>query len=145
MWHPLLPPHTAGFALLGLIYMANHLTMAQFNPAVTVAFFLHGAVKSKKSLLHFLIAEMLGGALGGVLGREIIDKQGGLKVDHVGKVRSREEATGECRCHCMSMLSCVRLHRILFLVRLAECPYASATSLLRRGSWSFASPLGCCS
>lgn len=74
-----------GFALLGLIYMANHLTMAQFNPAVTVSFFLHGAVKSKKSLFQYLLAELLGGAIGGLLGKELIIKENKLNIPHVGK------------------------------------------------------------
>ena len=78
-----------GFALLGLIYMTNHLTMAQFNPAVTIAFYLHGMVKSKKSLLQFICAEMLGGAVGGVLGREIRDQSGASPVHNVAKVGDR--------------------------------------------------------
>ena len=54
-----LQPFAIGATLLALIYSLGHISGAQFNPAVSVAFYLRGKINAK-DLGFYVIAQILG-------------------------------------------------------------------------------------
>jgi aquaporin Z len=55
-----LQPLAIGTTLMALIYSLGHISGAQFNPAVSVAFYLRGKI-NVKDLGFYMIAQLLGG------------------------------------------------------------------------------------
>jgi aquaporin Z len=54
-----LQPLAIGATLLALIYSLGHISAAQFNPAVSVAFYLRGKINAK-DLGFYMVAQILG-------------------------------------------------------------------------------------
>jgi aquaporin Z len=57
-----LQPFAIGATLLGLIYSFGHISAAQFNPAVSIAFFLRGKINAK-DLGFYVVAQFLASIL----------------------------------------------------------------------------------
>ena len=57
-----LQPLAIGATLMGLIFSMGHISGAQFNPAVSVAFFLRGKINAK-DLGFYIVAQFLAGIL----------------------------------------------------------------------------------
>jgi aquaporin Z len=57
-----LQPLAIGATLMGLIYSMGHISGAQFNPAVSIAFFLRGKINAK-DLGFYVAAQFLAGIL----------------------------------------------------------------------------------
>jgi aquaporin Z len=57
-----LQPFAIGATLMALIYSMGHISGAQFNPAVSVAFFLRGKINAK-DLGYYIAAQVFGGVL----------------------------------------------------------------------------------
>jgi aquaporin Z len=71
---------------MGLICMTNHLTRAQFNPAVTIAMFLRGG-HTPAGALCYVVAELLGGLTAGAIAHVVVGDAFRLHIPHEGKVR----------------------------------------------------------
>ena len=67
-----LAPLAIGGVLAALVFAGGHISGAHYNPAVTVAVFLRGLV-SGTDVLPYFGAQIVGGLLGGVAARTIVD------------------------------------------------------------------------
>ncbi|HRJ27435.1 MAG TPA: MIP/aquaporin family protein [Fimbriimonadaceae bacterium] len=56
---PAFVPLYIGLALAAMVYMAGHISGAQFNPAVTVAVLMRGKMKSQE-VLPYILAQIVG-------------------------------------------------------------------------------------
>lgn len=65
-----LAPLAIGAALLGMIYMGGHISGAHYNPAVTVAAVMRGALPSSEAL-PYIGAQLAGGLIAALLGNFI--------------------------------------------------------------------------
>jgi aquaporin Z len=55
-------PLAIGFGLMGLIFAGGHLSKAQYNPAVTLSFFLHGTITLLEAV-GFWVVQVVGAML----------------------------------------------------------------------------------
>ncbi len=60
------PPLAIGFALMVLVYMGGHVSGGHYNPAVSLAVSIRGALKWKE-LPAYIISQFVGGSLGALL------------------------------------------------------------------------------
>jgi aquaporin Z len=71
-------PLTPGFTLVALVFMAGHVSGAQFNPAVTLGILLSGRKKiTPVESVEYVLVQLVGGVLGGLFGHLITGGTGG--------------------------------------------------------------------
>lgn len=63
---PEFAPIAVGAVLTGVIYAGGHISKAHYNPAVTIAFFLRGKIRSSE-VLPFIGSQCLAAALGALI------------------------------------------------------------------------------
>jgi len=63
-------PLAVGLALIALVYMGGHVSMAHYNPAITLCFFIRGRCPARE-VLPYLVAEFAGAVLGALVVRGI--------------------------------------------------------------------------
>src|SRR5690349_17079612 len=66
-------PLAIGVVLMALVYMAAHISGAQYNPAVALGIFLRGKMLSK-DLLPYVLSQIIGAFLAAVVYYLIMDK-----------------------------------------------------------------------
>ncbi len=69
----LLQPFVPAFSLVFLKFSLAHISLAALNPALSLALVLRG-VLSWKTLIFYIVAELLGGALGACMAAAFTDK-----------------------------------------------------------------------
>ncbi len=65
-------PLAIGLALVSLVYMGGHTSMAHYNPAITLSFFIRGRCPGRE-VLPYLVAEFVGAILGALVVRGVFD------------------------------------------------------------------------
>lgn len=63
-------PMAIGLTLVALVYMGGHVSLAHYNPAITLCFFIRGRCPGRE-VLPYLVAEFAGAALGALVVRGI--------------------------------------------------------------------------
>lgn len=63
-------PLAIGLALVALVYMGGHHSMAHYNPAITLCFFIRGRCPGRE-VLPYLVAEFVGAILGALVVRGV--------------------------------------------------------------------------
>ena len=66
MSNGVLPPIAIGFALMVMVYAGGHVSGAHYNPAVSIAAAVRGAL-AWKDIVPYWIAQLVGGALAAVV------------------------------------------------------------------------------
>jgi aquaporin Z len=65
-------PLAIGLTLVALVYMGGHVSMAHYNPAITLCFFIRGRCPGSE-VLPYLVAEFVGAAIGALVVRGVFD------------------------------------------------------------------------
>lgn len=65
------PPLAIGFALIVLVYMGAHISGAYYNPAISLAASIRGALKWKE-FPAYLAVQLIGGALGALVTKYVV-------------------------------------------------------------------------
>ncbi len=71
-----IPPLAIGFCLMVMVYAGGHVSGAHYNPAVSVACAIRGAL-SAKELVPYWIAQVLGGCVGALIVKQLVTVEAG--------------------------------------------------------------------
>ena len=70
--------HFVGISIM--IFVFGKYSMAHFNPAITIGFFISGYIEAKKIPLYF-IAQAIGGILGSLFVKQVVGNYGNLGLN----------------------------------------------------------------
>lgn len=65
-------PLGVAFVLMGIVFMAGHISLAQFNPAISICFMLRGRMPIKDTLLYICV-QCAAAICGGMMGHFVTD------------------------------------------------------------------------
>ena len=85
----IIAPLAIGFCLMVMIYAGGHVSGAHYNPAVSVACAIRGAL-SWKELAPYWVAQLLGGSVAALIVKQLVYVEAGEPSFEVGKLIAGE-------------------------------------------------------